>query len=313
MFPPFTMQELICALVVAQEGNIARAAKKLHIDPSSVTRRIKHLEEVLGIQLFVRFADGVELTEAGELFIQGIMKVFEESNRASQLALQRAKHKIGPFHVGYSSHIHPELLPIVRGLRFRQPSYPLIEMESSTTHDIVQAVLDGRLQAGIGILPLRQPELVIREIYDEPFTVCMPKHHRLAEMASVPPEELGKESLIVIGRQVLPEVFHELKRHFRALGIRVHIPVETAFPAEAMHLTALGAGIALLSAGCSTLSRPGVVFRPLADKLLTWKTGVFVRRDNCTDLVNSFLEIIWKDTAQLRFRQRRRGPPEVPV
>ena len=278
-----------------------------------MTRRIKHLEEVLGIQLFVRFADGVELTEAGELFIQGIMKVFEESNRASQLAIQRAKHKTGPFRVGYSSHINPELLPIVRGIRFHQPSYPLIEMESSTTHDIVQAVLDGRLQAGIGILPLRQPELVIREIYDEPFTVCMPRHHRLAEMASIPPEELGKEPLIVIGRQVLPEVFHEVKRHFRAIGVKIQIVVETAFPAEAMHLTALGTGIALLCEGCSTLSRPGVVFRPLADKLLTWKTGVFVRRDNCTDLVNSFLEIIWKDTAQLRFRQRRRGPPEVPV
>ena len=65
--------------------------------------------------------------------------MFEESNRASQLAIQRAKHKIGPFHAGYASHIHPELLPVVRDLRFRQPSYPLIEMESSTTHDIVQA------------------------------------------------------------------------------------------------------------------------------------------------------------------------------
>ena len=151
-----------------------------------------------------------------------------QPHRASQLAIQRAKHKIGPVHVGYSSHINAELLPVVRGLRFRQPSYPPIQMESSTTHDIVQAVLDGRLQAGIGILPLRQPELVIREIYDEPFTVCMPKHHRLAEMASISPEELGKESSIVIGRQALPEVFHEVKRHFRALGIKVHIPVETA-------------------------------------------------------------------------------------
>ena len=203
-----------------------------------------------------------------------------QPHRASQLAIQRAKHKIGLVHVGYSSHINAELLPVVRGLRFRQPSYPPIQMESSTTHDIVQAVLDGRLQAGIGIFPWRQPELVIREIYDEPFTACMPKHHRLAEMTSISPEELGKESSIVIGRQALPEVFHEVKRHFRVLGIKVHIPVETAFPAEAMHLTALGAGIALLSAGCSTLSRPDVVFRPLADKLLTWKTGVFVRRDN---------------------------------
>ena len=313
MFPPFTMQELVCALVVAQEGNIVRAAKKLRMDQSSVTRKIKHLEEVLGIQLFVRFADGVELTEAGELFIQGIMKVFEESNRASQLAIQRAKHKIGPFHAGYSSHIHPELLPIVRGLRFRQQTYPLIQWESSATQSIVQSVLDGRLQAGIGILPLRQPELVIREIYDEPFTVCMPNRHRLAAMTAITPEELGKELLIVIGRQVLPEVFHEMKRHFRALGIKVQIVVETAFPAEAIHLTALGTGIALLSAGCSILSRPDVVFRPLADKLLTWKTGVFVRRDNCTDLVNIFLEILWKDTEKLRFRQRRRSQPGIPV
>lgn len=53
-------------LVVAQEGNISNAAKRLHIGQPTLSRQLKELESELGQKLFVRQAHGVRLTEAAE-------------------------------------------------------------------------------------------------------------------------------------------------------------------------------------------------------------------------------------------------------
>jgi hypothetical protein len=56
----------------------------------------------------------------------------------------------------------------------------------------------------------------------------------------------------------------------------------------------------MVSSGWSQLTKKSIVFRPLADKLLTMKTGVFVRRDNRTPVVNDFLNPLWTRTEKLR-------------
>ncbi len=61
----------------------------------------------------------------------------------------------------------------------------------------------------------------------------------------------------------------------------------------------------MVSSGWSHLTQDGIVFRPLADKLLTMKTGIFVRRDNRTGAVNDFQNLLWAETEQLR-RERQK-------
>jgi hypothetical protein len=60
----------------------------------------------------------------------------------------------------------------------------------------------------------------------------------------------------------------------------------------------------MVSSGWSHLTKKGIAFHPLADKLLTMKTGVFVRRDNRTSIVNDFQHILWTRTEKLRKERR---------
>jgi Bacterial regulatory helix-turn-helix protein, lysR family len=63
------VRQLRCILVVAEELHFARAAERLHIDQSPLSRTIRELEEDLGAPLFARTTHSTRLTRAGKLFL----------------------------------------------------------------------------------------------------------------------------------------------------------------------------------------------------------------------------------------------------
>src|SRR5579864_2339369 len=81
VLPTGELIEYWCALAVADELHFTRAAKRLHLDQSAVSRHIQKLERKLGIKLFVRASRGVELTEAGQAFMPHARRsLFSASN-----------------------------------------------------------------------------------------------------------------------------------------------------------------------------------------------------------------------------------------
>ncbi|MBA5203431.1 LysR family transcriptional regulator [Pectobacterium aroidearum] len=66
---------LRCFLAVAEELHFAKAAERLHVDQSPLSRTIKELEEELGAQLFVRTTRSTRLTRAGKLFLEHVPRV----------------------------------------------------------------------------------------------------------------------------------------------------------------------------------------------------------------------------------------------
>ena len=80
------VDELRSFLVLAEELHFARAAARLHITPGGLTRRLNHVERLLGVQLVRRTTRSADLTDAGLRFRQVAGRVLDELSVLDDLA-----------------------------------------------------------------------------------------------------------------------------------------------------------------------------------------------------------------------------------
>jgi DNA-binding transcriptional LysR family regulator len=75
-------------VAVADEGNVSRAARRLHVSQPPLSRQLKNLEDELGAQLFARTPRGVRLLPAGHVFLQHARVILREI-QAAAMAVRR--------------------------------------------------------------------------------------------------------------------------------------------------------------------------------------------------------------------------------
>lgn len=98
-------------LAVAEELHFARAAERLHIEQSPLSRAIRELEEELGAQLFVRTSRSTRLTLAGKLLMENAPRVLLALDQARESVKAAANGFHGRLRVALSDGITPSRLP----------------------------------------------------------------------------------------------------------------------------------------------------------------------------------------------------------
>jgi hypothetical protein len=110
------LRHLRCFIAVAEELHFARAAERLHIEQSPLSRAIKELEEGLGVQLFVRTTRSTRLTRAGTLFLDHVPRIFTALQQARDSVKAAANGFHGQLRVALSDGIPPSRFPIARSV-----------------------------------------------------------------------------------------------------------------------------------------------------------------------------------------------------
>lgn len=272
----------ILIVVIAQEGNFARASKKLGITPPSLTRRVSLLERNIGVKLFDRSTRKVELTMAGRLFVQESSLSLSHAERAWELARFQAQIESGPYRIGYSPYTHSAFLPLLSRLSpvphpaSDEPSE--IVLESANPRELVERVLRGRLHAALGVGPVADRDLWVQRVGQEGFSVCLPRNHRLAQKVGVTAHDLKGEIVFWMPRSLQPRFYGRVMKYLGSLGIQ---PVfrEVKSETHALEFAAQGFGLALLPRSASRISYTGIVFKTLTDRYLSIETVLYMRRD----------------------------------
>lgn len=271
-----SMEGLIAVVTVAQEGSLERAGKVLCLGRSAVGKQVGIVETEVGTPLFDRRGGRWVLNEEGRLFAPKASQSILYARMGLDLVQSHVKLQTNRLFVGYSTFLHPRLIDIIKHIRLEQRNDVRIEYESWLTGGVLNGVLQGELHVGFGFLPVKEPELLVYEVFEEPLVVCLPNNHPLSVKHAIRPEALEGLPLIAVGRRAIPLMCNEMEDYFRSLGIELKFMEECFSSNEALHSVAQGNNLCLLPAS-QARSNDGVVVRPLSDRLFTYKYGVFVR------------------------------------
>lgn len=154
---------------VAQLGSFAAVARKLDLDPSSVSRTIASLEKQLGLRLFQRTTRRLELTEAGGIYLQRVTPLLNELEYALDEAQKASKEPSGNLRMTASVAFGQMcLLPHIP--EFRR-IYPDIKLDLQLTDSVVDLVGAG-IDLACRLAPKFDSELVGTRLFDAHYHVC---------------------------------------------------------------------------------------------------------------------------------------------
>ena len=168
-------------LEIATTGNFHRAAKRLHVTQSTVSARIKSLEDQLERALFARGRSGVTLTAAGHHFQRHAVAAVRAWEQARQEVTLPEGYRTA-FGIGSST---PELWERfghrwIRRMR-RDASDVALRIDVDYSENMLHNLSDGLLDIGIMYEPRSSPGLVVEKLVDE----------RLVMVATKPCEREG--------------------------------------------------------------------------------------------------------------------------
>ena len=106
------LRQLKYFVAVAEERHMGRAAERLHLSQPPLSRQIQSLERELGVQLFIRTARGVDLTDAGQALLQDARAIRLLAAQAGERAQRVGKGELGTLDVGVFG---SSLLNVFRG------------------------------------------------------------------------------------------------------------------------------------------------------------------------------------------------------
>lgn len=101
------MRHLRCFPAVAEELHFARAAERLHIEQSPLSRAIKELEEDLGVRLFIRNSRSTRLSRTGQVFKEHVPRMFTTLQQVRDGAKAVAAGYDGQLRIALSDGITP--------------------------------------------------------------------------------------------------------------------------------------------------------------------------------------------------------------
>lgn len=194
---PVDLRHFRSFVVVAEEGNIGRAAERLFITQPALSRQMQQLEREIGAPILVRTPRGVELTEAGAELLTRARVALEAAEDA--LAVGRLEEPRGPLAVG---------LPLAGGqerwfglVQAYSDRYPAVDVRprQAMTEQLQDQLLAGELDCAMGFAPARRAGLTYTHVVDEGLSITMHSDHPFADRVQIELADLEGVRLTLVG------------------------------------------------------------------------------------------------------------------
>ncbi|MCP1309213.1 LysR family transcriptional regulator [Paenibacillus tyrfis] len=244
------LRQLQYALQIAIEKNFSRAAEKLHIAQPSLSQQLSKLEKELGVLLFQRTTNSVEVTYAGTRFVEKAQKILDMVEQLKQEMEDISQMRKGKLVVGSlpitGAHVLPLVLPVFQE---RYPEIDIVLVEE-TTSNLEQLTASGQADISLLSLPLIDNSLDYEPIIEEEIVLAVPPQHPLAARLAA----VGSKTVDIAELQEEPFIALKRGQGFRQIAITLcndagftpNIVFESSNIETVQSLVAAGMGIAFI-------------------------------------------------------------------
>jgi DNA-binding transcriptional LysR family regulator len=188
-------------VAIAEERSITRAAERLWIAQPGLSTQVRRLETELGIQLFHRYTRGVELTAAGEMFLERARAALAAAEEARAIGANLEAGLVGTVRLGIAAETPARLVPsLLAAFGQDRPDVEVTVVESYSG-TVLRDLRDGRLDAVLAPSSLGSGELRSLPLDAEPWVVLVGRGHRLASPDAIDVHELHGERVVVTGHR----------------------------------------------------------------------------------------------------------------
>ena len=229
---------------VAEEGSFTRAAVRLHVSQSAVSRQLQLLENELGGPLLHRSVKGITLTAEGELLLRTANRIHRDIREAVWEISETQKLKRGQLRIAGGGTVCLYVLPqLLKRFRAQHKDVDLLVKTGSTTA-VLQLLRNHQLDLALLTLPIAGTDFEVRSAIREELVVVTAPKHPLTQQHVIEAESLADHPLVLFepgsNTRILVDQFFAEQ----------HMPMNVAMETESVEIikamVASGLGIALV-------------------------------------------------------------------
>jgi DNA-binding transcriptional LysR family regulator len=282
-------------IAIAEEESFRRAADKLHVSQSPLSRQMKQLEQEVSAALFEASGRGVKLTPAGRLFLEKAKAIIASVDAAAKAAKETAEGRIGTITIGFEggSSLFDTLSTLISRFRKRAPrvNVELLPMSSAEQWEALDA---RQILLGYGNRVPDESSLQSIVLGRHRMGIIVPNDHRLANQPKVRVKELMNEPILMDPRSANPRLHDDIIAAVSAHGVNLNVTSEVPNGEALMLLVASGFGLAFWTEyAARVLPLGGTQWKTVADLDVEVREIVMWRSEDAeTPLLRPFLEIV---------------------
>ena len=257
---------LRCFTVVADELHFGRAARRLNILPSSLSRNIGLLEKELGVRLLSRTTREVTLTHSGHKLLEDARPLLQHAEEVSDRVRSSAADE-RVFRIGAMDSAATGLIPqLVHDFREIIPDLEVLLVEDKSAK-LLPKLLSGSLDIAIVRPPMTpQPAIEFEFLLDEPTVVALPPGHVLAEREQLRVEDLDGVPMIVPSPRSRPHSYNLTMQLFLDASLQPKIAQQAEEKQTIVNMVGADIGAAIVPYWTSRIAVQGVEYRPLVSE-----------------------------------------------
>jgi LysR family hydrogen peroxide-inducible transcriptional activator len=192
------LRDLKYLIAVAETEHFGRAAAQCYISQPTLSGQIKKLEQELGVTIFERTNRSVSTTPIGLEIVKHAKLILEQADVIKQLAQAQRDPLAGALRVGAIPTVSPYLVPLIlMPLKKQCPQMRLI-LSEEITDMLTQRLLDHQIDVAILATAVKEPELEVMPLFEEPFWLAHPRNHELYNKDDITRRDLSRINLLLL-------------------------------------------------------------------------------------------------------------------